>query len=286
MTPESFQKIYQDYLDEDRKVLENTDVTFQGTDALAAAVNKALQPGEKPDVERIADMYEALTELHKTPGITQGEFEHVENILHAGMIDSVFGKMSAGILQSKDRYFPDTNWLTNIFNPVKVSHNVSKDVLGLPATTRDADIDSVQKYLDSNAIRITDTAVAMLSQAATLPTTEARQSAVRDVENYIAKEKQSCYDYAMKTYGIDLAKLREEKQKTGRAFTQIGWRVKEYLGDDPDGKPLFQNATSKEMYNAVVKRITDGLEASKAEGKEQPGAERAVKAYNKVKNRI
>lgn len=286
ITPQGFQDIYNDYLEEDKKVLENTEVTFKGTEALATAVNKALQSGEKPAVERTADMFAALTELHKTPGLTQGEFEHTENILHAGMVDQVFGDMVSKVLKNPNRYFPDTTWLTNIMNPMKVGTNVSKDTLGLPATTRDTDVDRVKSYLESNAIRITDTAVAMLSQASQLPTTQARQAAVQEVENYIAKEKQSCYDYAMKTFGIDLAKLRAEKQKTGRAFTQIGWRVKEYLGDDPDGNPLFENVLNREMYNTVAKRIQDGLEASKAAGVEQPGAERAVKAYNKVKNRL
>lgn len=286
VTPQSFKEIYNDYLEEDRKILENTDVTFEGTDALATAVNKVLQGGEKPDVERMADAFSALSELHKTPGLTQDEYEHVENIIHTGLIDSVFGNMTAEVLQNKNRYFPDTTWVTNIMNPMKVGTNFSKDTLGLPATTRDTDIDRVKSYLDSNAIKITDTAIAMLSQASRLPTTEARQAAVQEVENYIAKEKQSCYDYAMKSFGIDLAKLRAEKQKNGRAFTQIGWRVKEYLGDDPDGNPLFQNAMSREMYNTVVKRITDGLEASKTAGKEQPKAEKAVKVYNKVKNQL
>lgn len=269
VTPQSFKQMYDDYLEEDKKILENTKVTFEGTNALAAAVNKALQPGEMPDVERVANMFEALTELHKTPGLTQGEFEHVENILHAGMLDSVFGKMSAEVLQSGDRYFADTNWVTNIFNPTAYSKNLQLGMMGLPSKeTRDVDIDRVQDYLDANAIRITDTAVAMLGEASKAPTTELRQAGVQEVANYIASEKQKVYDSAMKNFGIDLARLRDEKQKKGRAFTQIGWRWKEYLGDDPDGKPLFENAQSNEVMNAVRKRIIEGLEASAKKGEE------------------
>lgn len=286
VTPQGFKKLYDDYLEEDKNAIENMTTTYNGTDALAAAVNKALQGGDRPDVEKVADMFSALTELHKTPGITQDDFEHVENILHAGMLDNVFGDLSSKVIDNPDRLFPDTSWVTNIMNPMKTGRNISKDTLGLPANTRDTDIDTVTAYLQDNAIRIAKDSIAMLSEAAKLPDTASRQAAVQEVENYIAKEKQSCYDYAMKTFGIDLAKLREQKQKTGRAFTQIGWRVKEYLGDDPDGKPLFQDATDKELYNAVVKRIQDGIEASKAAGKDTSGAEKAVKVYNKVKNKL
>lgn len=286
VTPQGFKKLYDDYLEEDKNAIENMTTTYNGTDALAAAVNKALQGGDRPDVEKVADMFSALTELHKMPGITQDDFEHVENILHAGMLDNVFGDLSSKVIDNPDRLFPDTSWVTNIMNPMKTGRNISKDTLGLPANTRDTDIDTVTAYLQDNAIRIAKDSIAMLSEAAKLPDTASRQAAVQEVENYIAKEKQSCYDYAMKTFGIDLAKLREQKQKTGRAFTQIGWRVKEYLGDDPDGKPLFQDATDRELYNTVVKRIQDGIEASKAAGKDTSGAEQAVKVYNKVKNKL
>lgn len=286
VTPQGFKKLYDDYLEEDKNAIENMATTYNGTDALAAAVNKALQGGDRPDVEKVADMFSALTELHKAPGITQDDFEHVENILHAGMLDNVFGDLSSKVIDNPDKFFPDTSWATNIINPMKTGRNISKDTLGLPATTRDTDIDTVTDYLQSNAIRITKDAIAMLSEAAKLPDTASRQAAVQQVENYIAKEKQSCYDYAMKTFGIDLAKLREEKQKSGRAFTQIGWRIKEYMGDDPDGKPLFQDATDKEMYNAVVKRIQEGIEVSKAAGKDTSGAEKTVKVYNKFKDKM
>jgi hypothetical protein len=286
VTPQGFKKLYDDYLEEDKNAIENMTTTYNGTDALAAAVNKALQGGDRPDVEKVADMFSALAELHKAPGITQDDFEHVENILHAGMLDNVFGDLSSKVIDNPDRLFPDTSWVTNIMNPMKTGRNISKDTLGLPANTRDTDIDTVTAYLQDNAIRITKDSIAMLSEAAKLPDTASRQAAVQEVENYIAKEKDACYNYAMKTFGIDLAKLREQKQKSGRAFTQIGWRVKEYLGDDPDGKPLFQDATDKELYNAVVKRIQDGIEASKAAGKDTSGAEKAVKVYNKVKNKL
>lgn len=267
-------KAYNDMKDATKDVIKTDPVTqtdqkvkYEASEAAALALNKALADTDMPDIERLTNGLEAIAELKKTPGITEQQMEKFQNILHAGLNDRIFGGMASEILQGGNRYFPDTSWLSNIINPMSYKSDMQLTMMGMPSKDiEDTDVDTVKNYLQANAIRITDTAINMIDQAAQQPTTQARQAAMQDVANWVASEKEKVYNTAMKNYGIDLERLREEKRKTGRAFTQIGFQVKEYMGDTPDGQPIFETNMSSDMASAVRKRIMDGLEASKAKG--------------------
>ena len=127
------------------------------------------------------------------------------------------------------------------------------------------DIDSVKNYLDKETVRISKDAIAMLRKVAQMPNSEDRVAGVNQVSNFVANEKKKVYDNAMKTYGIDLAKLRENKRNFGQAFTTLGtMNPVEYMGDDPySGKPLFRPLTDYQQIQNARKRILEGLEASK-----------------------
>ena len=271
---EKMKKAYYDMKDATKDVLKadpemqtNQKVLYQTSKASAEALNKALTEDDMPDVERLAYGFEAITEARRTPGMTEERMEKLQNIIHAGFYDKIFGSTVKDVLENPDKMFPDTSLLTNIVNPMSYSSDMQLVMMGMPSKDiADTDIDTVQNYLQANAIRIIDTAIDMIDKAAQLPTTEARQAAMQEVENYVASEKDRVYNTAMKNYGIDLARLREEKKRTGRAFTQIGYLVKEYLGDTPDGVPIFESNMSHDMMNAIQKRTEASAKQAEKKG--------------------
>lgn len=253
-----------DVLKTDPEMPQNQEVQYKASQAVAEKLNKALAEGDTPDIERLAYGFEAIAELRKTPGMTEGNIEKVQNILHAGLYDKVFAGMASNVMQNPDKFFPDNSWLQNIFaNPTPVDpfesgeyKQSARNIMGLPSNeTRDTDIDTVDKYFRSNAIRITDTAINMLDKAAQLPTTELRQAAVQEVSNYVASEKEKVYNNAIKSYGIDLNVLRDQKKTTGRAFTTIGGFVYEFMGDTPEGKPIFEIPSQWGLEKEIRTRI-------------------------------
>lgn len=248
----------------DKEMPMNQEVKYKASQATAEALNKALAEGDTPDIERLTYGFEAIAELQKTPGMSDSDIEKVQNILHAGLYDKVFGGMASNVMQNPDKFFPDNSWLQNIFaNPTPVDpfesgeyKQSARNIMGLPSNeTRDTDIDTVDKYFRSNAIRITDTAINMLDKAAQLPTTELRQAAVQEVSNYVASEKEKVYNNAIKSYGIDLNVLRDQKKTTGRAFTTIGGFVYEFMGDTPEGKPIFEIPSQWGLEKEIRTRI-------------------------------
>ena len=271
---EKMKKAYYDMKDATKDVLkadpemqENQKVLYETSKASAEALNMALMEDDMPDIVRLTHGFEAIAEARRTPGMTEERMEKLQNIIHAGFYDKIFGETVRGVLQNPDRMFPDTSLLTNIVNPMSYSSDMQLTMMGMPSKDiADTDIDTVQAYLQANAIRIIDTAIDMIDKAAQLPTTEARQAAMQEVENYVASEKDKVYNTAMKNYGIDLARLREEKRKTGRAFTQIGYLVKEYLGDTPDGVPIFESNMSHDMMNAIQKRTEASAKQAEKKG--------------------
>ena len=271
---EKMKKAYYDMKDATKDVLkadpemqESQKVLYETSKASAEALNMALMEDDMPDIVRLTHGFEAIAEARRTPGMTEERMEKLQNIIHAGFYDKIFGETVRGVLQSPDRMFPDTSLLTNIVNPMSYSSDMQLTMMGMPSKDiADTDIDTVQAYLQANAIRIIDTAIDMIDKAAQLPTTEARQAAMQEVENYVASEKDKVYNTAMKNYGIDLARLREEKKRTGRAFTQIGYRVKEYLGDTPDGVPIFESNMSHDMMNAIQKRTEASAKQAEKKG--------------------
>lgn len=271
---EKMKKAYYDMKDATKDVLKadpemqtNPEVLYKSSKAAAEKLSAALAEDDMPDVERLAKGFEAITELQRTPGMTDENIEKFQNIFHAGMYDKVFGGLVSSVLESPDRMFPDTSLLTNIVNPMSYNSDMQLTMMGMPSKDiADTDIDTVQAYLQANAVRITDKAIDMFNEASKLPTTEARQAAVQEIANYIASEKEKVYNTAMKNYGIDLARLREEKRKTGRAFTQIGYQIKEYLGDTPDGVPIFESNMSHDMMNAIQKRIEGSTKQAEKKG--------------------
>lgn len=269
ISDEDMHKAYNAYAEQDQKVLQNTTITFDGTQAMAKKMQDLIAHQSDNKIVQLKDAMEFLTELHKS-GVTQDQYENAQNVLHAVVQDQVFGDMVSSVLEDNNRYFPDVPVLGYGAQDIIPDESIAE--VGLPSTNLGMlDIDSVKNYLDKESTRITDTAVYMLAQAAQIPDTNERAAATNKVAEYVATEKSKVYDTAMKTYGLDMAKLRENKRNFGTAYTQLASRVVvEYMGDDPyTGKPLFRQLDNYKAISEAKKRILEGLESTKTQKKEK-----------------
>lgn len=268
VSDEEMKKVYDAYAEAKTDVLTRQHATFEATRSVSDKVYDFLQNSSDNDIVLMKDGLELLTEMHKGD-LTQDQWQDLNNIMYGVFQDRAFGDMVSSVLEDNNRYFPDMPMALYGSQDLVPAQNISD--IGLPSTNLSTlDIDAVRNYMDKESVRISKDAMAMLGKAAQLPTLEARADAVNEVSNYVATEKKKVYDNAMKTYGLDLAKLRENKRNFGQAFTQLASRVVvEYMGDDPySGKPLFRQLDNYKEISDARKRILDGLEASK-KGKEE-----------------
>ena len=268
ISDEEMHKAYDAYAQAKTDVLTRQYATFEATRSVSDKVYDFLQNSSDNDIVLMKDGLELLTEMHKAD-LTQDQWQDLNNIMYGVFKDRAFGDMVSSVLEDNNRYFPDMPMAFYGSQDLVPAQNISD--IGLPSTNLSTlDIDAVRNYMDKESVRISKDAMAMLGKAAQLPTPEARADAVNEVSNYVATEKKKVYDNAMKTYGLDLAKLRENKRNFGQAFTQLASRVVvEYMGDDPySGKPLFRQLDNYKEISDARKRILDGLEASK-KGKEE-----------------
>lgn len=254
-------KAYDAFAQAKGEVLTRKYATFEATQGTADKMYDFLSNVSDNPIVTIKDGLELLTEMHKAD-LTQDQWNNMDNIMYGVFKDRVFADLASSVLESNNRYFPDLSWATNAF--VRVP-DADKEAYGLPSTDiRMTDQDSVKKFLDSESVRISKDAMAMLGQAAQMPTAEARAQGVKEVANFVATEKKKVYDKAMLNYGIDLAGLREQKRNFGQAFTQIGGTTVEYIGDDPySNEPNFRPVVNSQVVNEVRKRIMDGINAIK-----------------------
>lgn len=271
ISDEEMHRAYDAYAQAKTNVLKQDRVTFEGTQGMADKLYQFVADKKDNKIVQVKDALEFLTEAHNS-AITQDQWEDANNIIYGALKDQVFGDMVASVLEDNNRYFPDMPRAFYGSADFVPAQNISD--IGLPSTNLSTlDIDSVKNYMDNESVRISKTAMYMLGQAAQIPAGEDRTNAVNQVANYVATEKKKVYDNAMKTYGLDLAKLRENKRNYGQAFTQLSSRVVvEYMGDDPySGKPLFRQLDNYKEISDARKRILDGLEASKQpkKGKEE-----------------
>lgn len=271
ISDEEMHRAYDAYAQAKTDVLKQDRVTFEGTQGMADKLYQFVADKKDNKIVQVKDALEFLTEAHNS-AITQDQWEDANNIIYGALKDQVFGDMVASVLEDNNRYFPDMPRAFYGSADFVPAQNISD--IGLPSTNLSTlDLDSVKNYMDNESVRISQTAMYMLGQAAQIPAGEDRTNAVNQVANYVATEKKKVYDNAMKTYGLDLAKLRENKRNYGQAFTQLSSRVVvEYMGDDPySGKPLFRQLDNYKEISDARKRILDGLEASKQskKGKEE-----------------
>lgn len=268
ISDEEMHKAYDAYAQAKTDVLQQKRATFEGTQGMADKLRDIIANRSDNKIVQLKDMYEFLTEMHKAP-ITQEQWEDANNIAYGVIKDQVFGDLTAAVLEDNNRYFPDIPLIsygdiTTGSHSLVSSENI--DEIGLPSSNMSmVDIDSVKNYLDKETVRISKDAIAMLGKVAQMSNSEDRVAGVNQVSNFVANEKKKVYDNAMKTYGIDLAKLRENKRNFGQAFTTLGtMNPVEYMGDDPySGKPLFRPLTDYQQIQNARKRILEGLEASK-----------------------
>lgn len=273
ISQEAMDKAYERYKENDNKVVLNTVVDFDATEAIADGLaNIRNYQGEDP-LPLIKYALEIQADLGESANMTESQKQNVKNILFAAVQDKGFGDVMSSVLSSDNRYFPDTSWGENIFGSVtnrdfygeRIYPDMSKgevlDIMGLPSSDiKKQDIDEVRKYMKTESVRVINDVMSMLAVAAQEPDKERRLAMAQEAAKYLASEKQKVYDTAMRNYGIDLAKLREVKATRGQAFTQIGTQLKEYLGDDPStGEPLWGDYYDTEQAKQAQKRLVDTL---------------------------
>lgn len=266
---EEMHKVYDAYAAQDQNVLQNTTVTFEGTQGMAKKMQGLIANQDGNKIKQLKDAMEFLTELHQS-GVTQDQYENAQNVLHAVVQDQVFGDMVNSVLEDNNRYFPDVPVIGYGSQDLVPAKNISD--IGLPSTNLSMlDIDSVKNYLDKESLRITDSAVYMLAQVAQIPDQNVRAAEMNKVSQYVNTEKTKAYNTALKNYGLDMEKMRENKRNFGTAYTQLASRVVvEYMGDDPySGKPLFRQLDNYKAIQEAKKRILEGLEASKPQKQEK-----------------
>lgn len=270
ISDEEMHKAYDAYAQAKTDVLTRQYATFEATRSVSDKVYDFLQNSSDNDIVLMKDGLELLTEMHKAD-LTQGQWEDLNNIMYGVFKDRAFGDMVSSVLEDNNRYFPDLPLVFSLGSQ-SIAPQSAPEEAGLPSNVLyKSTLGSVRTYLDKESTRISKDAMTMLGQVAQLPTAEQRAEGVNQVQNYVASEKKKVYDNAMKSYGIDLAKLRENKRNFGQAFTQLGSRnTVEYMGDDPySGEPLFRPLTDYTAISNARKRILEGLDSSKKSSEEK-----------------
>lgn len=280
ITPEAMHKAWERYKENNNKVKFNTMVEFDATEAVADGLSKIRDYQGNNPLEVIKYALDVQADLAESANMTESQKDNVQTILYAAVQDKAFGDVVSSVLSSENRYFPDTSWYSNIFRRADMplydysngltAGGVEYDLQGLVSSNIGRqDIDSVQDYLKTETVRVTNDVMGLLAVAAKEPDMNKRAEIAQEAANYLATEKRKVYDTAMKSYGIDLQRLREVKKEKGHAYTQIGSQLKEYLGDDPStGEPLWGDYWNSEQANFARKRILDGLKATESEGME------------------
>lgn len=267
---EEMHKAYNDWAESKTSASTRQYATFEATQAVADKMYNFLHNTSDDEMVMYKDGLELLTEINKA-ALTQDQKQDLNNIMYGVFKDRGFADLAARVLEDNNKYFPDIP-LVAYGNATSGSHSLAseenKGELGLlSADTMMTDIDSVKAFLDKESLRISKDCIGMLALAAQLPTAEERSAQVDKIAKYVADEKQKAYDEAMKTYGIDLGKLRKNKQQFGQAFTTLGtMNPVEYMGDDPySGQPLFRPLTDYQQIQNARQRILESANYVKAQ---------------------
>ena len=265
---EEMHRAYDAYAQAKTDVLTRRYATFEATEATADKMYKFLSNPSTNEIEMFRDGFELLAEMHKAD-LTQEQWQDMNNIMYGVFKDRAFADLAASVLEDNNKYFPDVPTIFRLGSQ-DIAPQEAPEEAGLPSNVlHKSTLSAVTTYLDKASLDISKKTVGLLGKAAQLDTPEERKQAIDEIRKFVANEKQKAYDFAMKNYGVDLAKLRENKKQFGQAFTQLGSRnVVEYMGDDPySGKPLFRQLTDYTAISNARKRIIDGLEASKKQSK-------------------
>lgn len=270
ISDEEMHKAYDAYAQAKTNVLTRQYATFEATQGVADKMYKFLSNPSDNDIVMIKDAFELLAEMHKAD-LTQDQWEDLNNIMYGALRDRNFADVSSAVLENNNRYFPDIPVIFRLGSQ-DIAPQSAPEAAGLQSNVlHKSSLSAVKTYLDKESTRISKEAMAMLGKAAQLPTEETRTAAVNEVQNFVANEKRKVYDNAMKNYGINLEKLRENKRIFGQAFTQLGNRnTVEYMGDDPySGEPLFRPLTDYTAIANARKSILEGLEATRTPSEEK-----------------
>lgn len=267
---EEMHKAYNDWAESKTSASTRQYATFEATQSVADKMYDFLHNTSDDEMVMYKDGLELLTEINKAD-LTQDQKQDLNNIMYGVFKDRGFADLAASVLEDNNKYFPDIP-LVAYGNATSGSHSLAseenKGELGLlSADTMMTDIDSVKAFLDKESLRISKDCIGMLALAAQLPTAEERSAQVDKIAEYVAGEKRKAYDTAMKTYGIDLGKLRENKRQFGQAFTTLGtMNPVEYMGDDPySGQPLFRPLTDYQQIQNARQRILESANYVKAQ---------------------
>ena len=268
VSDEEMHRAYDAYAQGKTNVLTRQYATFEATQTTADKMYKFLSNPSTNDIELMRDGFELLAEMHKAD-LTQDQWEDMNNIMYGVFKDRAFADLAASVLEDNNKYFPDVPTVFRLGSQ-DIAPQEAPEAAGLPSNVlHKSTLSAVTTYLDKASLDISKKTMALLGKAAQLESPQERLQAINEIQNFIATEKGNAYNFAMKNYGIDLAKLRENKKQFGQAFTQLGSRnVVEYMGDDPySGKPLFRQLTDYTAISNARKRILEGLESSKKQSK-------------------
>ena len=277
ITPEAMHKAWERYKENDNKVKFNTMVEFEATEAVADGLSKIRDYQGNNPLEVIKYALDVQADLGETANMTETQKDVIQNILYTAVQDKAFGDVVSAVLSSENRHFPDTSWFSNTFMRAdtalygyKGERAKEYDLQGIVSSDiGQQDVDTVNDYLKAETVRITNDVMGLLALAAKEPDINKRAQMAQEAANYLATEKRRVYDTAMKSYGIDLQRLREVKKEYGHAYTQVGATLKEYLGDDPStGEPLWADYWNSAEANEARKRALGDLKATEEEMKQ------------------
>lgn len=254
-------RVTEAYIKNKMDVIQKTTTDIVATKGLAEKIEELLSYTNENPIAVTKTYMEGLTELHNS-GITQKQYDEALAILDRGFDDKVFGQATSRILNNMNRWYPDmprAMYGTLNFVPPEYMSQI-----GLPSSNLNMlDEDSVRNFMTTRKQEIKENLMAKIANASRLQTQEERVTALNEIGGWLETEKQKMIDTALTNYGLDVAQLRENKRKYGRAFTQITSNlVHEYMGDKDDGTPWLQPVYDLKAQAAAQKRVLGELESS------------------------
>lgn len=274
-----FASAYQEFLDNASTVRQDLHDTYEATLAMHDSLQNLLNGTYDTPIEAVAAAYDAINTMHNTPGLTQEQQEKFETLVYKATQDKGFGDMVSDVLNSADRYYPDTTWMSNSLAPMlprsaqkayygdeatqdRASY---KKVLGVPAGgVARTDVTNVQRMMNSETQNAIKAAMNLMIEASTLPEDQKR-AAFTKIGEGLVNEKKRIYNKAIAEYGIDLNYLDEQLATRGQAYTQIGFRLKEYKGRLDDGTPIFEDIDNAPNFENARDYFLQMLQPSKSE---------------------
>lgn len=255
---------YQQYIKNSETVKPQLHETYEGTMAMHDALQDLWNTPDLTPIQAVALGYKAINAMYEAP-ITEDQRQTFNNLVVRAIQDRGFGDMANAVLENGNRYYPDTNWMSNAFSKEGVLRSALGftpsliEESGLPSGgVRRTDVDNVKKMMDARTQKAINSAMHSMVEVASLPK-EQQAVAFQQISDALVQEKKNIFDEAMMNYGIDLKYLDNELNTKGKAYTRIGFAIKEYKGRDSNGMPLFADAGIKDQVaeaNKILQILT------------------------------